>query len=445
MTWYATLLLLTWLTVEAPAEAPLRWTAANIPNQVNVLNTPVTITEAGKQKIAVKLNSLTQSQMHFKAHLDRAIVYFPVIEREFSERGVPDDFKYLALQESVLDGNAVSRSNAVGFWQFKAPTAVEYNLRVDNQIDERRNIISSSRAAAEYFKKSQHYLHNWMYALLSYNLGLTGATNYITQNNLPQQVVIDGNSHMYLVHFLAHYLAFNDAYIQARNRADIYLLEYAGGVHNSFDEIAAFVTGGQGPVNQYVSTLDEYNPWLLTDRVPENEAYCYSVVLPVNPQQRDQLIGMLKPYACGGKVRGHNSRQFYSDTLKNDYPMFVRMKEFKETKNYREILANGVRAIIVSKPMKANKVLRKMDVSEEDFVRFNDGRSFDRLLPEAVYYLEEKPDTIPLSYHVFEEGDSLEDLAQKYGIKLDKLYEWTEIDENYQPVPGDKIFFGPPA
>ena len=421
--------------------------AFQIPDQVQVLNTNITITPAGKEKINEKLSSLTRNQGYYSDHLNRCLSYFPVIEREFAEAGVPTDFKYLSLQESTLDGNAVSRSQAVGYWQFKEATAQEYQLRVDNQIDERRNIISASRAAAQYFKKSNHYLNNWVYSMLSYNLGLTGAKNYIAENNLSNNVVVDGNTHQYIVHFLAHYFAFKDQYETRKNGAPVYLLEYAGGIQNNLQEIAQFALGPQGQdpsqLNSYVVSLREYNPWLMTERVPQNSAYCFSVVLPVNPQARQEMVSKMKPYACGGKVRGHNGREFYADSIKNDYPFIVDKKEYVDSDTYREVLANGVMAIIPQKEIKTKKVLRQLGLSQDDFQRFNEGEKYSTLNPGVLYYIQEKPEAIPVSYHIVEGEETMFDLAQKYGIRMDKLYQYNELDKDYELQPGDKIRFNP--
>ena len=55
--------------------------------------------------------------------LDRVSIYFPIIEKILKEENIPDDFKYLSIQESSLISDAESSSNAVGFWQFKSETA----------------------------------------------------------------------------------------------------------------------------------------------------------------------------------------------------------------------------------------------------------------------------------------------------------------------------------
>ncbi len=421
--------------------------AQNIPSQVNVLQTPITITPGGMQKIQEKMTSLTQNQNYFNDFLKRCLNYFPIIERELQGVGVPDDYKFLALQESTLDGTAVSKSNAVGYWQFKGPTAEEYQLKIDNQVDERKNIVSSTRAAGNYFKKSHHYLNNWVYSLLSYYTGLTGAKNHIAENNLTNNVVVDENTHYYIVHFLAHYFAFNNAYQSQKNSSNVYLVEYAGGIQNSLPEIAQFVTqivpNSGVSAAEYATLVETYNPWLLTERIPQGASYCYSVILPLRPEMRDPVIAQLQGYACGGVARGGSNKEFYSDTLRNMYPFIVAREDFPETKAYKVVLVNGVKGIVPLKDLKTKKALKKLGVSMEDFARFNDGVTFSILKKKRAYYLEEKPDQIPLSYHIVEEGEDLARIAHLYGIRLDSLRKWNDLGETGEVTVGDKVFFNP--
>ena len=63
--------------------------------------------------------------------LDRVSLYFPIIERVLNEEKIPDDFKYLSIQESALISTAKSSSNAFGFWQFKEETAKTHGLIIN--------------------------------------------------------------------------------------------------------------------------------------------------------------------------------------------------------------------------------------------------------------------------------------------------------------------------
>ncbi|MBI1307822.1 MAG: transglycosylase SLT domain-containing protein [Bacteroidetes bacterium] len=105
--------------------------------------------------------------------LKRTGRYFPQIEKVLKEEGVPDDFKYLALAESGLT-NTVSSSGAKGIWQFMDGTADSYGLKVSTEIDERYDLVKSTRAACKYLKKAKSDLGTWTLAAAAYNRGLSG-------------------------------------------------------------------------------------------------------------------------------------------------------------------------------------------------------------------------------------------------------------------------------
>jgi len=89
-------------------------------------------------------------------YIKRAERYFPIIEEILRQNGIPDDFKYLCVAESGLS-NAISPSQAVGFWQFLKATAQEYKMEVNNNVDERYNVIASTQAACNYLKALPHF------------------------------------------------------------------------------------------------------------------------------------------------------------------------------------------------------------------------------------------------------------------------------------------------
>ncbi|MCC8425221.1 lytic transglycosylase domain-containing protein [Mucilaginibacter sp. UR6-11] len=97
--------------------------------------------------------------------------YFPIYEKIFHESGIPTEIKYLSIVESKLDPNAVSRVGATGPWQFMATTAKIYGLNMDSYIDERRDPIQASYAAAAYLKDAYQEFGDWLLAIASYNCG----------------------------------------------------------------------------------------------------------------------------------------------------------------------------------------------------------------------------------------------------------------------------------
>lgn len=116
-------------------------------------------------------------------YLKRANRWFPLMSKILEEEGVPQDMLYLAVIESGLT-QATSPSGAKGFWQFMEPTARDYDLRVDNVVDERLNVEKSTRAACDYLKSAYQKFGTWFLAAASYNMGKGGV-----QSNLDRQGV----------------------------------------------------------------------------------------------------------------------------------------------------------------------------------------------------------------------------------------------------------------
>ena len=109
--------------------------------------------------------------------------YFPIFEQALKSQDIPDEIKYLPIIESSMNPRAVSRVGATGLWQFMFATAKGYGLNIDKYVDERKDPIEASYAAAAYFRDAYEELGDWLLAIAAYNCGRGNVDRAIKKAN----------------------------------------------------------------------------------------------------------------------------------------------------------------------------------------------------------------------------------------------------------------------
>ena len=339
--------------------------------------------------------------------LQRIQWYFPIIEHILEQEKVPEDFKYLAVVESSLLPDAISSSNAVGFWQMKASTAQEMGLRVDSDIDERKNIYASTRAAAGYLKRNNLIYKNWISTLYSYMLGAGGISKIVPAEwTNATEIELSGNTDRYLLKTIASRIAFEHR-VNRMKEPSLSFIEYRNTKGKTLSQIANMV-------NVDATELKKYNSWLQTNTIPSD--YSVSILVPV--ERLDEVQSKVGRQTEIAVAKNDKSVA----PVNRDYPVLERIT--KETNNEDDPIfyfINEKKGILAKPGDDVASLARSSKIKIADFLRSNDMSDKDYVEEGKVYYLQRKARKGPVPKHAVVPGQSMWDISQIYAIRLKNL------------------------
>lgn len=387
---------------------PLLAQIPQVPAELEFADLIVRINQQARREIQLDVDAQYRNPNYLKVKQERVNLYMPIIEEILRENGVPEDLKFLVIQESSLIPDAVSTSNAVGFWQFKQGTAEEVFLRVDNQIDERKNIVSSTKGAALYLKKHNNSFDNWMCALVSYQMGLGGAKAYFgTRYNGKRVVDVDRNTHWYFKKFLAHKIAF----------------ESQIGVFTSNSRMVEVPI--QGPTTLAAlakkygvseSHLKEYNKWTSNGKIPGDRVYGLVYIqngsLPVQP-------AIIKSEKSNQNNTSSPASVTSSYKLANSYPRIG--GNTTKASQPDQITVNNIDGVQASQTTTQSNFSDRIGIKENKLRKLNDLEPGERIEAGEYYYTKKKKTKAEIEHHIVMPGETLWGISQKYGIKLSSL------------------------
>ncbi|MEY4930705.1 MAG: hypothetical protein RI909_1429 [Bacteroidota bacterium] len=376
-----------------------------VPHKMHFADMTLTIRDDARREIQKDVDALTKSPKYFGIKVERARTYFPLIEKVFAEERLPDDFKYLVLQESALIADAVSVSNAVGFWQFKDFTAMEMGLRVDKQVDERMNIISASRGAAKYLKQSNYQFNNWLFALQAYQMGAGGVKRVVGDEfNGVRHMEITTETYWYVKKFIAHKVAFEDA-VKGEPQVKVDIVEL-----KSKKELSDLAK----ELGMEESELRANNKWILSSTVPDDRTY--ALILPKGKFNADFNTLMVSTPLVASAAKTTTADKTVSKEI------------------------NGVKVIQAMANENPVAIASRAGVDLSDFLRFNDISISHSIKAGEFYFTGKKKSKSATLTHTLEEGEDLWEVSQRYGVTLKKVRKLNRLRVDEDLMDGEVVW-----
>ena len=380
--------------------------AQDLPRSLYVGSVNVKIEGDARAVIEREIDNLNTNQKYLSNLVAKMNLYFPIIEKILAEEGIPDEFKYLCVQESAFNPDASSTSNAIGYWQFKRETAQEVGMRVDGVVDERKHIAAATKGAAVYLSRNNLILKNWVSTLLSYRLGL-GAVRRMTDIDwaYKNEVTVNSSTDWYVLRFLAYRHFMEKQYKSSKNSpSPTYLFEYNNSRGKNLTDIAREL---EIPLADVVVN----NTWLKSTTVPDDKDYI--VYLPVNNQQYLDL-----------KIK-NDQKKFSEDqvAISQDlgFPVLVRTTQVYSDNEPVFYEINGKKGILAMQGDTPEIIAARAGINLKRFLKFNDIDENDRIIPNEVYYLKKKDSRAVVAYHTVLGYETMWKISQMYGIQMEAL------------------------
>ena len=340
----------------------------------------------------------------FSSYMKRGSQYRPMIEQILSDQGVPKELFYLALIESGFKLNAYSKAHAVGPWQFIKGTGKRFGLRINRYVDERRDPIRSTIAAAKYLKSLYAVFYSWDLALAAYNSGESRVMNAIIKHsernfwNLVKLKALPRETKNYVPKLIAAAIVgsqledfgFDLAASDAQIFPEMISVKFPAPLH--LRDIAKNIK-----IN--VKTIKKYNPHLKSDKTPPG-ASSYRLWIPKNIEYDQSNIAALKPL---------KKRIFYTKRLRKG-----KKRYFK----YR-----------IARGENLTKIAKKFSSSVRNIKKIN--RLNSNRIKYGTYIKIPRKNNGHLTKYKVRRGDSLYLVARRFGMTIKDLKRLNAIRKSH--------------
>lgn len=253
-----------------------------VPNKINFCGEIVPLENIDVRE-RIEREFIVQTYYHSATilYLKRMNRWFPIIEKILKKKGVPNDFKYLAVAESGL-ANIVSPAGASGFWQFMKSAGKKHGLTINGLVDERYNVEKSTYAACDYLLEAKKEFGNWTLAAASYNKGINGIRKQLARQKATKyyNLVLNNETSRYIPRILAIKYVMKNPERYGFDIKDNQLYPPYSTYKIKLDTSVEHFADYAKLHNVNYKTLKIFNPWLRDNYLKNKAKHKYYITLP---------------------------------------------------------------------------------------------------------------------------------------------------------------------
>jgi membrane-bound lytic murein transglycosylase D len=392
--------------------------------------------------------------------------YFPIFEQVLDKYQIPLELKYMAIIESALNPKAFSRAGASGLWQFMYGTGKLYGLEVTSYVDERRDPVKSTEAAARYLNDLYNIYKDWHLVIAAYNCG---------PGNINRAIARCGGKRDYWSIYYRlprETRGYVPAFISAA-----YIMNYYK-LHNLTPSVPSFQIMSDTVMvtdylnfNQLSSTLNinieilrQLNPMFKKDIIPAKKDHTYPLVLPMElitkfiESEKEIYAYKRAEYFPNNKIKepekqapqSHSAsipstegktKVFYTVKTNEVIGMVagwfkVKTSDLKYWNNIRGNLIRSGQKLAVYVPNDLADYYK-----EFDSMSFNEKQhAIGKTTTQQIVVSKQDSGDNNYIYHTVKSGDNLWDIAKQYpGATADEIKMLNNITNTRGLYPGQKL------
>jgi membrane-bound lytic murein transglycosylase D len=395
-----------------------------------------------EEEIEVVMNWRTEHWMryfqgkgrrNFTRWLERVEMYRDIIEPILVEQEVPRDLMFLAVIESGLNLHARSSVKATGPWQFMAGTGRIFGLRTNWWIDERKDIVASTYAAANYLKYLYSLFGSWDLALAGYNAGEYRVAAAISRQKTEDywQLRLPSQTQWFVPKFMAALMIGRDPASYGFNIGNVEPLDFDMVTIDRSTDLKHVARGA----NCTITTLKKLNPALKRWATPPD----MQIDLKVPAGKGEAVLAELADIPAEERVSWLRHRVRKGETLSRIASKYeisqIELKRINEIQNAHKIREGKILLIPVKDSGQVASYTSKPGYMEA---------------PNLPSQISVKKYTPPAGHtkvvYRVKDGDTLSEIAERYNVGLSKVRRWNNLAYSSMIHPGQSlVIYLPPG